>query len=190
MAKNDVVRNKLALWCTLSTRKYLLKKSTFREPVIWLLTGLYEFENASMSTLHSTVPSASLGLDAGITAALSGVPVGASFEIGNTTSAKRELQSEGTRVWAAQWQKLDAKYVKRRANAVATPVVQIQLSPDTSYSEGVLLGDHDDESDEEEAVEFVLGGPEELASMNSIEEDEKYEKALDTADAMISRGQR
>ncbi|KAF1829670.1 hypothetical protein BDW02DRAFT_509378 [Decorospora gaudefroyi] len=140
---NEAVRKQLALWCTAAKSNYVLKKACFglRKPQIWLLTGFYEFESAALSTLHSRDSAISFNLDGGLIAALSGVPVGGSIELGGPTSARVELQSEGPEIWAAQWQRVDAKYVKQPDDQSSpTLPAQIRLLPDSTYSKGVMLG--------------------------------------------------
>lgn len=182
----------MSVWCTAAASKYILNKALLglRHPQLWLLTGFYEFEDACISTLHSQGPSAKLHISAETVLAMSGVPIGGSCEVGQSALLKQEMAMGGVKIWAAQWQKLDAKYIKESsvAGSPALPC-QIRLLPDATYSKGTMLGGEDVESTRVNKVEFVLSQPGEVSNaVVAADIDEEYEKCFDVAEKRLLRG--
>ncbi|KAF2277730.1 uncharacterized protein EI97DRAFT_456981 [Westerdykella ornata] len=107
--QNQKARERLNQWISeaLSAKGAVIRQSLRRKPRIWLLKGLYTFEDAT-----STVKiNASLGVDAGISSllvlAVGGPPIGPEVGILVDRSVQSTLPMAGELVWAAQWQLLD-----------------------------------------------------------------------------------
>ncbi|KAI8710748.1 hypothetical protein NCS52_01534500 [Fusarium sp. LHS14.1] len=187
VAKNEDVRAKLAMWCTVASSRYVLHKALLglRRPQIWLLTGFYEFEGASLSQLHHREPAVELGIGAELVTALSGVPVGGSVGMGGSRLVRQRVEMPEARIWAAQWQRLDAEWIRQSGSQDAVALTQVQLLPDMTFSKGVMLGSPEQESGKIVAAGFTLGS---LGSRDDIvEEDKEYAEAFAEAERRLSR---
>ena len=107
---------------------------------------------------------------------------------------RRQVEMPETRIWAAQWQRLDAQWIRQPASrdtdtdaavALVQTQVQVQLLPDTTYSKGVMLGSSEHESGRIVAAGFSLG---DLGSRDDIiEQDEEYAEAFAVAERRLTR---
>ena len=187
MAKNEDVRAQLALWCTVASSRYVINKALLglRKPKIWLLTGFYEFEGASVSLLRHREPGVEFSISAELVAAVSAAPVGGSVEIGGSRFLKQQIEMPEARIWSAQWQKLDAEWIRQSANQDAVMSIQVQLLPDKTYSRGVMLGPSEQDSEKIVAASFTIGDP--SGENDIINEEDNYTKAYAEAERRLTR---
>lgn len=104
-----------------------------------------------MFTVSSKNLNASVGVSAATIGALAGVPLGGSLKINPDTSLKMESLSPKRLVWAAQYRRIDAKYLRLRDGEMAKLPNTLSLYQDVA-SEGSLRG----ESDKPNAVQIVV----------------------------------
>jgi hypothetical protein len=104
-----------------------------------------------MFTLSSKNLNTSVGVSAATIGALAGAPLGGSIKINPDTSLKMESVYQERLVWAAQYRKIDAKYIRLRDGEMPTLPNILSLYQDIS-NEGTLRG----ESDEPNAVQIVV----------------------------------
>jgi hypothetical protein len=153
LQEGEKVETKLKLWLSAANSDYMLRMKWLRKPTIWMCTGLYLLEGTRMFTVSSKNLNTSVGVSAATIGALAGVPIGGSVKINPDTSLKMEAIYQERLVWAAQYRKIDAKYIRLRDGEMPTLPNVLSLYQDVS-SEGILR----DESDETNAVEIVVGG--------------------------------
>lgn len=114
-----------------------------------MVTALYELEDVRTYSVSRKQLSGELGISSILTAALGGVSLGGSIEVG----ASRLLTSEGEvkqrMVYAARWQLLQANYLETGS---ALNLSSIVLHPDDVYSMGSVMGGDDDEENELEGA--------------------------------------
>jgi len=111
-------------------------------------------------------PNASIGIDALTVGALSGVPIGGSISIKPNELLHVEFATKQRLVWAAQFQRLDVKYLKLEAGKQEpTLPCTLRLYPD-------IFG----------VGSVVRGAPSELpyASLQLLDEEESLENVDDT----------
>lgn len=135
-----------------------LFKTFKRRPKIWLLTGIYEIEDAttcvvtrksSKSGVNATVP---IPEPTGLATLL--LQPGAKVELGSGTTISSRVQIMGMKVWAAQWQQVEAKFllaedwkdkgeIANRLKLLDLVSLQVERgTADTKYAE-VDLNDED-----------------------------------------------
>jgi hypothetical protein len=115
----------------------MLKMKWLRKPTIWMCTGLYLFEGTQIYTVSGKSLDVAMGISPATIGALSGVQVGGSVQVNPESSWTLSSTSEERLVWAAQYRKLDLKYIRvGRDETAALPKV-LTLYPDMA-SEGAL----------------------------------------------------
>lgn len=100
----------LRTWLSAPTSKALMSKYGLLYPKIWLLTGIYRLENVHVCEVSSKEPVASVNISAEAVAALTGIPVGGSVNLGHSARLKVSVKWPNTLVWAAQYQRVRARY--------------------------------------------------------------------------------
>ncbi|OCK93671.1 uncharacterized protein K441DRAFT_564506 [Cenococcum geophilum 1.58] len=110
----------LQLWLTAGSSEYYTHGKFFRTPDIWMLTGYYILENARVLDVESADYNLNAEISSAIVTAVSGVPVGGGFTIGKDLQLKVGMLVEEAHVWAAQYQKLDAEYVRVTGETTAS----------------------------------------------------------------------
>lgn len=101
---------------------------------------MYVFEDARSCQIRSWNPHVSLHASSELIGALSGCPIGGSINFSRSKSIQVMNTFPGRMVWAAQYQRVDARYMKASADAaVPDPFATIRLWPDT-FSKGQLRG--------------------------------------------------
>jgi hypothetical protein len=152
MQPGSKAEENLKLWLSAANSEFLLKMKWMRKPTIWMCTGLYLLEGTKVFTVSHNKISTSVGIDSNIIGAVTGVPLGGSITISPETSLKLGAVSEDRLVWAAQYRKLEAKYIRLSATSDAALPSVLSLYPDIT-SHGTLR----DESGEINAAQVVLG---------------------------------
>lgn len=135
-----------------------------------MCTGLYLLEDTRMFTVSSKKLNTSVGVSAVTISALAGVPLGGSIKISPDMSLKMEAVYQERLVWAAQYRKIDAKYIRLRDGEVPMLPNILSLYQDVT-SEGSLR----DEFNEPNAVELVVSAENDDNSQD-IQEDQVSEK--------------
>ncbi|EFY97033.1 hypothetical protein X797_007497 [Metarhizium robertsii] len=167
------VKDSLERWLILS--KFGVKKRIVR-PKIWYLTGLYELQDATSTTIDTRDVSLQAGISPELVAALSGPPVGPGTEIEWGASKLQCTQGQGRQVWAAMYQLLDARYFRLKENE-PKPSVSIALSYKPIWSDGDLRGA--DAPEVEDCVELALQEPQQdVITGDTEEETELYWQPL------------
>jgi hypothetical protein len=142
------VKESLKRWLSVSRTNYVLIKARLRpKPEIWCLTGLFELSDVTAATVVNKNPSVSFGISSALVAALSGVPIGGSIEIGQNFTVTCDNKYPGKGVWAAQYQLINSRPVLRVESDEDPPMNYVELYPDYTYAEGRVLGDEDGEDD-------------------------------------------
>ncbi|EED15878.1 conserved hypothetical protein [Talaromyces stipitatus ATCC 10500] len=112
--KVSEAQNELRKWVSASRSNLFLKLKVFRTPKIWMLTGMYIFEDATVlhikkQSIESSVAGGGLHntvLD------LMSIPVGASICVGRNEYLESRASFSGSHVWAAQYRLLEIKYLR------------------------------------------------------------------------------
>jgi hypothetical protein len=117
-----------------------------------MCTGLYLLEGTRMFTVSSKNLNASVGVSAATIGALAGVSLGGSIKINPDTFLKMESVSQERQVWAAQYRKIEAKYIRLGDGEVATLPNILSLYQDVT-SKGSLRN----ESSQPNAVQIEVG---------------------------------
>ena len=152
-------------------------------PKIWMLTGLLELNNGTVHTIKGNEKGLKLGLDPLVTAAISGVGVGASIELDHGVTLDCESQLGGTAVYAAKFQLLRTEYRAWDGEA-GLALTEFQLHPDTTFAGGVVLG----EGDETEEIAQVSVEADEDKKIEHSDTDNDYWEAFEEAEERILDG--
>jgi hypothetical protein len=104
-----------------------------------------------MFTVSSKNLNTSVGVSAATISALAGLPLGGSIKITPDTSLKMESVSPNRLVWAAQYRKIDAKYIKLRDGEIPKLPNILSLYQDVASERSLR-----DESSQPNAVQIVL----------------------------------
>lgn len=143
-----------------------------------MCTGLYLLEGTRKFAVSSGNLSTSVGVSAATIGALAGVPLGGSINISQDTSLKMESEYDGRLVWAAQYRKIDAKYIRLRDGEEPTLPNILSLYQDVS-SEGTLRA----ESDEPNAAQIVVSTERDDAGQDNqgdqVSEEVYYERLIE-----------
>jgi hypothetical protein len=173
--------SELRIWLSAaSSRDITARFKNLFQPKIWMVTGLYLLEDVKVVRATNKNPSASVGIDALTVGALSGVPIGGSISVKpNHELMKVEFATKQRLVWAAQFQRLDVKYLKLEAGQKElTLPCTLQLNPEI-LSVGSVLRSAPRES--LYASLQLLDGEESLENVEEPEEDSEYSHALKEA---------
>jgi hypothetical protein len=178
------VKESLKRWLTVSRTNYVLTKARLKpKPEIWCLTGLFELSGVTAATVMKKNPSAGFGISSALVAALSGVPIGGSIEIGQNFTVICDNKYPGKGVWAAQYQLINSRPVLRVESDEDPPMNYVELYPDYTYAKGRVLGDEDGEDDAFE-LEVEPVGDEDI-DVDSF--DDEYWKAYREAEETTKR---
>ncbi|PYH76529.1 hypothetical protein BO82DRAFT_359059 [Aspergillus uvarum CBS 121591] len=182
---NPQAQQKLKLWLSAARSSYLLNFKFARRPKIWLLTGLYLLEGTRTFVSRSQSNQVSVGISSAVIGTLSSVPVGGSVKLGQGASWEIAMEVEDEHVWAAQFRLLDAKFIKLGSNGVDGVTLPMSMglyrdimSVNTVRGGGrdgvelQLLGENDDEPDEDEQEN-------DMADDQDSQEITEYEKRLE-----------
>lgn len=152
---DDVVKSRIQTWLSVARTNYLFKQFVRRRPKIWMLTGLYEFQNVRTFSMSARSLSAEFGISSAVVGALGGPPVGGTFAAGTDRALTTDSFVEKPMVYAARWQLLRADYLETGSQLNPT---SIALHPDNVYSIGSQMGadDEDEENDLEDADVAVV----------------------------------
>jgi hypothetical protein len=145
----------LRLWLSATNSEYMMKMKWARRPAIWMCTGLYLLEGVKLFSVSSRALRTSFRVSPDTPAAIAGIPLGGSLEIGPDASLELKLVSNERLVWAAQYRKIKAKYTRLAEGGDATLPHMLPLYPDVVgdvASEGVLRNASDDAN----AVQITL----------------------------------
>jgi len=108
---NDKAKGTLRLWLSAAaSNRASAAMKRLRPPSIWLLTGVYVIEEARTLAVVTREPQVSVGLGSIPIAALTGLPIGGSFDVGKSTSIRVDMVQKGPSVWAAQYMRLRVNY--------------------------------------------------------------------------------
>jgi len=138
-----MAETKLKLWLSAANSDYMLRMKWLRKPTVWMCTGLYLLEDTRMFTVSSSSFKTSVGVSAVTTSALAGVPIGGSINISPDMSLKMESGSQERLVWAAQYRRIDARYIRLRDGEIVTLPNILSLYQDVA-SKGTLRGESGD----------------------------------------------
>jgi len=169
----------LKLWLSAANSDYMLRMKWLRKPTIWMCTGLYILKDTRIFTVSSRDVRASVGVSAATITALVGVPIGGSVKISPHASLEMGSASDEELVWAAQYRRLQVKYIRLGDGEEAKLPGSIALYPDV-ISDGTLRG----ESEEANAVQITVatetddGGPEAEGPASEGLYYERLEKAI------------
>ncbi len=150
-------------------------------PKIWLLTGLYLITDAvtffthgssSEGTFRAALP---LPEPTQLTSLLQ-LNIGSKVKLGRNTVVARGTQISGKKVWAAQWQRVDAKYMSVAKWEGNLGVKRLKLLP--LYSSQTVRAAP---SEEQAAAEVTLASDEEMEPEENTDENpsEEYWELLD-----------
>ena len=144
-----------------------------------MCTGLYQFEGTRVFTTRKKTFNASVGVDPVTIGALAGAPVGGSIQISPDTSLETGSASEERLVWAAQWRKVKARYMRSEDVEEATLSNVLSLYVDVTSS-GILRDDDGDDEDDQEpyAVQIELDADGDGGSQDT-QGDEVVDKTYD-----------
>ena len=187
--KNKNVETTLRKWTDLRNMDFMtrfVEKTGVRTPSIWMLTALYELEDATCFFTKEQSISPSVGIGAEIMALL-GAPVGGSISTQHGTSLSTRSTLPGTSVWAAQYKLLDLRYV-RVAKGQPLPPLTLPVEVRNTLSEGQMLGS-DDEDDENEAtddcvVKIAVAGEGESEAVDPEAYDQIFWNRMDEAEEL------
>ncbi|KAJ0126606.1 hypothetical protein HZ326_30291 [Fusarium oxysporum f. sp. albedinis] len=105
----------------------LLKLTPLRWwPKIWMLTGLYEFEDCTSFAWSKNDVSVEANIAAEIMALLN-IPFGAGSSVTNSRGRYTRETFPGKSVWAAEYQLVDAKFCRVQSNEMDKPATSLQL---------------------------------------------------------------
>jgi len=141
--KSASVLDQLEEWCTVDNKVKAVKNKIGRGPHLWMLTGLIELQDAKVVSRTENGPSFGAGVDpAVVLAASSGlVPVGASADVNVRKTVNIDTTHIGMNVWAARYEKLNAKYFKKNELDKGP---SLTLKPHPELSEGMVRAEKDD----------------------------------------------
>jgi hypothetical protein len=166
----------LKLWLSAPKSDYVMKMRWLRKPDIWMCTGLYLLEGTRVFTVSKKSLDTSVSINSVTIAALTGIPIGGSIKISPETSLTVSSVSEEQLVWAAQYRKLDAKYIRLGDGETATLPNILTLYQDVT-SDGTLRRD---DKEEMNAVQIDVGGETDEEAQekegDSISEEGYYER--------------
>lgn len=173
--KSDKARFWLESRLTVQKEIQRLGSKLQRSPEIWILTGLRQIEDASTFNVSNTdskkggeakipIPDPS-----GMTTLL-GLTVGASIKLENGSKLTTGAKYPGLRIWAAQWQKVEAKYkVISKWNAA-------ELSNTLKLLDVVSTGNQR-AGDQKDVVEVELASAESTGGSELVEDSDDNEMA-------------
>jgi hypothetical protein len=166
----------LKLWLSAAKSEYVIKIKWLRKPVIWMCTGLYLLEGTRVFTVPKRTLDTSVSIGSATTATLTGVPIGGSIKISPDTSLAVSSTSEERLVWAAQYRKLDAKYI-RLGDGETAALPNILTLYQNVTNDGPLRRD---DKEEMNAVQIDVSGETEEEAQekeeDSISEEVYYER--------------
>jgi len=148
----------LQRWISITKSDYMkriVSTRSFGVPHVWMLTGLYQLDDARAFRTTERVLSMETGIGTEIMTAL-GVPVSAGLHV----ETNRETQDRGTwvgpKVWAARYQLLHLRY-RFVGSGIALPGLSLPLQMRQVYTPGGFLSaDSDSDSDEDDRTENVV----------------------------------
>jgi hypothetical protein len=166
---------KLKLWLSAANSDYMLRMKWLRKPTIWMCSGLYLLEDTRVFTVSRKNMKTSVGVSPLNIGTLAGIPIGGSIKVSPETSFEMGAHSEDRLVWAAQYRKLDVKFIKLKDGEEATLPNILPLYPDIT-SDGTLRG----EPGEVNAVQIEVNSEADDQSQKNqrdpISEKEYYER--------------
>jgi len=118
-----------------------------------MLTGLYELENCTSFSWHKREVSAELGVAAEIMAVLN-IPIGASEQVNRSYGHYIKQTFMGKSIWAAEYQLIDAKFIRvpSRERSKPAPQLQLPLQLKAIYSDATWRGEAEEEELDNMAV--------------------------------------
>ncbi|KAM6524464.1 hypothetical protein FALCPG4_010076 [Fusarium falciforme] len=124
----DSTRETVQKWLSVSSHEYArLKLTPLRWwPKIWMLTGIYEFEDCTSFAWSKNDVSVEANIAAEIMALLN-IPLGAASSLINSRGRYTRETFPGKSVWAAEYQLVDAKFCRVQSNEMDKPVTSLQL---------------------------------------------------------------
>ncbi|KAK4116048.1 hypothetical protein N656DRAFT_825975 [Canariomyces notabilis] len=108
----ESTRETVRKWLSVSTHEYIIRKlaPVLWRPKIWMLTGVYEFDDCTSFTWETSNKSGEVGVASEILALL-GVPLGMGMTVNVGRGQYRKQTFPGTAIWAAQYQLIDPEYL-------------------------------------------------------------------------------
>jgi hypothetical protein len=184
----------LQVWLTAPLVKRITERYGIVKPVIWMLTGYYELKGTRCYEMKSSKPGILAGIASSTLAALTGVPVGGSIDLGSGTSmVEQGVGLDEPHIWAAQYRRLDVKYIMARSGQTE-PHLPTSFGLLANVSDGALRGydgseiksaqlalhNHHDLSGKSTSSQAT--GVEDRVEVEQIEEENQvdYDKALDS----------
>lgn len=185
--KEEVARQWLRTRLSVAHKMCALYKNVVSAPKIWLLTGIYLIDDAATYRISSKSSSNAVSVNVPIPepsgiAALLGVSAGTRFDFGRGSTGVAETQILGRKVWAAQWHRVDAKYVSAKDSRWDAD----SLGNQVKILDVLTLGAERGESDEIEIAEVKLADNEATAQDGELEKAELDNK-VEYDDAMWQR---
>ena len=150
-------------------------------PKIWLLTGLYLITDAVTFSTHGSSSENTMGAAVPLPeptqlTSLLQLNIGSKVKLGRNAVVARGTQIMGKKVWAAQWQRVDAKYMSVAKWKDDMGVKRLKLLPlfSTQTVRAAPV-------EEQAAAEVTLSGDEETGPEGNTDEDpnEEYWGLLD-----------
>ena len=190
MLNNELAQQKLKLWLSAANTSFVLNFKFARRPKVWMLTGLYLLEGTRTAVSRGRSVDVTTGVSSALVGAMSGVPIGASVNLGVGSSWEMAMQVAEPHVWAAQFRLVDAKFMKAGKGGiddVKLPAT-MGLYRDVMSVRRSASGSKEDEG--EWAVELTVKDhePEKVDEHHGLERDdqdstemEEYEKYLERA---------
>lgn len=167
---SDEARLWLEIRLSIANKMQLLWKKFQHSPKIWLLTGIYEIKDATTSVISRngtergvevTVP---IPEPTGLTTLL--LKPGGSVNLGSGTTLSSRSQILGLKVWAAQWQQVEARFLLaeewKNTDVVANKlrlldVMSLQVERGADHTQFVEVGlkqeDAEDLEEEKESLD-------------------------------------
>ncbi len=150
-------------------------------PKIWLLTGLYLITDAVTFSTHGSSSEGSFGAALPLPeptqlTSLLQLNIGSKVKLGRNAVVARGTQISGKKVWAAQWQRVDAKYMTVAQWKDNLGLKMLKLLP--IYSTQTVRAAP---RDEQAAAEVTLASDVETESDGNVDENpsEDYWELLD-----------
>jgi len=174
----------LRLWLSAPSFDHIRKLHGIRKPKIWMLTGIYRLEGASVFCLESRSRTAAVGVSSVTIGALVGMPIGGGFEVGPEHSLRVREELRGPHVWAARYRRLDIDYIR-----ITEHDPMPALSKTISLFPNILSAGHlRNPGEYPNAASVHLHDAESVQMLEPCEDagsSEEYNKALEEAMALL-----
>jgi hypothetical protein len=168
--------SELKLWLSAAKSDYVLKMKWLRKPTIWMCTGLYLMESTKVFIVSKRSLDTSVGISSVTISALTGIPIGGSIKISPEMSLAVSSVSEEQLVWAAQYRKLDANYIRLGEGEKATFPNVLTLYQDVTSRGPLRKGDVEEMNAVQIAVSGETDDEAQQNEVDSVSEEVYYER--------------